>query len=53
MTNSEKDPVCGAMVDPAKSVHEIMSAHEYCFCSDHCRNRFLVNPGRYLYRQKA
>lgn len=50
MANSVKDPVCGMMVDPANARHEMLAQHEYCFCSDECRNRFLVNPGRYLAR---
>ena len=45
-----KDPVCGAMVDPGKSRHEKAGESDYCFCSEECRNRFIVNPGRYLSR---
>jgi len=50
MANSVKDPVCGLMVDPASARHERLAQNEYCFCSDECCNRFLVNPGRYLAR---
>lgn len=48
MPDSVKDPVCGLMVDPAKARHEMLNQRDFCFCSDECRNRFLVNPGRYL-----
>lgn len=44
----EKDPVCGKMVDAASSIHEKVGELEFAFCSDECRNRFIVNPGRYL-----
>ncbi len=47
----EKDPVCGMMVDPSSARHEIIGQHDYSFCSDECRNKFLVNPGRYLARR--
>ena len=48
MADNVKDPVCGMMVDPSKARHELISDHDYCFCSDECRNRFVVNPGRYM-----
>jgi YHS domain-containing protein len=38
------------MVDPTSARHEKISDHEYCFCSEECRNRFIVNPGRYMAR---
>ena len=50
MADTVKDPVCGMMIDPAKARHEVISEHDYCFCSDECRNRFVVNPGRYMAR---
>jgi YHS domain-containing protein len=50
MASFEKDPVCGMMVDPAQARHETLAQQDYCFCSNMCRNRFLVNPGRYLDR---
>ncbi len=43
-----KDPVCGALVDPAHALHEKAGEKEFAFCSEACRNRFIVNPGRYL-----
>jgi YHS domain-containing protein len=43
-----KDPVCGQDVDPTTARHEAWNQSDYCFCSDECRNRFIVNPGRYM-----
>ena len=48
MPDPIQDPVCGATVDPASARHEIWSHEDYCFCSDECRARFIVNPGRYM-----
>ena len=50
MAASEKDPVCGATVDPSTAPHEKLGDHDYCFCGENCRNKFIVNPGRYLSR---
>jgi len=44
----EKDPVCGASVNPSSGVHESVGSNVYTFCSDECRAKFVVNPGRYL-----
>jgi YHS domain-containing protein len=48
MPDLVKDLVCGAMVDPKSARNETMSQTDYCFCSEECRTRFIVNPGRYL-----
>jgi len=48
MPDKEKDPVCGANIDAAKAVHEKTGQGDWYFCSDQCRNRFIVNPGRYV-----
>jgi P-type Cu+ transporter len=43
------DPVCGMMVDPAKSACKI--EHEgnvFYFCSDRCRQKFAADPAHYL-----
>jgi YHS domain-containing protein len=48
MSANVKDPVCGKAVDPDHSRHEIVGQQDYCFCSEECCNRFVVNPGRYL-----
>jgi len=45
-----RDPVCGMSLDAA--ANPIGATHEgvpYSFCSDHCRKRFLLSPGRYLH----
>ena len=39
-----KDPVCGKMVDASSATCQ----GDYCFCSEECRNKFIVNPGRYM-----
>jgi Cu+-exporting ATPase len=44
------DPVCGMMVDPAKSSHR--HSHEqktYHFCSAGCRRKFIADPEKYLH----
>ncbi|RSY00325.1 YHS domain-containing protein, partial [Sphingomonas koreensis] len=44
-----KDPVCGMTVDPAKTLHHAMHAgHEWHFCSDKCRTKFVADPEHYL-----
>ena len=44
-----KDPVCGMTVDPAKTPHHAMHAgHEWYFCSDKCRVKFMADPEHYL-----
>ena len=43
-----KDPVCGALVDPSHAFHETAGDQEFSFCSEECRNKFIVNPGPYL-----
>ena len=48
MATESKDPVCGAAVDPSKALHEKAGEKDFSFCSDECRIRFIVNPGRYL-----
>jgi len=44
-----KDPVCGMTVDPTTAKHH--TVHEgqgYWFCSAGCREKFIVDPDRYL-----
>jgi len=44
-----KDPVCGMMVDPHTTQHKAEHAgRPYYFCSAGCREKFLVEPTRYL-----
>ena len=44
-----KDPVCGMQVEmelaPASAA---VDGQRYWFCSDHCRERFVAEPTRYL-----
>jgi len=45
----ERDPVCGMSVDPTMTSYRAEYAgHRYFFCSGGCRDRFVVNPARYL-----
>lgn len=46
MADTVKDPVCGMNVDPGTSVHE----NDKSFCSEECKNKYIVNPGRYVSR---
>ena len=44
-----KDPVCGMIVDPAKTEHHHrIGDREYHFCSAGCRARFAADPEAYL-----
>ena len=44
-----KDPVCGMIVDPHTAKHRHTHAgRPYYFCSDGCREKFIVDPSRYL-----
>jgi Cu+-exporting ATPase len=44
-----KDPVCGMMVDPAKTPHHAGHAgQEFHFCGAGCRTKFLADPAKYL-----
>ncbi|MGH8212170.1 MAG: heavy metal-binding domain-containing protein, partial [Rhodanobacteraceae bacterium] len=48
-TNSASDPVCGMAVDPASAQHRAEHrGHPYYFCSAGCREKFIVDPRRYL-----
>src|SRR4051812_18495856 len=49
---AEKDPVCGMSVDP-KTVEGGSLKHEgvrYFFCKSRCRERFRLDPARFLGR---
>lgn len=46
---TERDPVCNMMVDPHKTPHKIL--HEgktIYFCAGKCREKFLLEPDKYL-----
>lgn len=43
------DLVCGMKVDPTTTPHHAShSGHEWHFCSDKCRTRFIADPEHYL-----
>jgi P-type Cu+ transporter len=46
------DPVCGMTVDPTPSLRHDHAGKPYFFCSESCRSRFQVNPGRFLGSEK-
>ncbi|MEA2778521.1 MAG: P-type Cu+ transporter [Rhodospirillaceae bacterium] len=44
-----RDPVCGMVVDPARSKHRAEhDANTYHFCSAGCRAKFVADPAKYL-----
>ncbi len=43
------DPVCGMIVDPAKSPHRYQyGRHIYHFCCEKCRSKFAADPEKFL-----
>lgn len=47
MSTTVKDPVCGMEVAPAQ-FETVYEGLHYAFCSEQCRQRFLVNPHLYV-----
>ncbi|MBC7496989.1 MAG: heavy metal translocating P-type ATPase [Sphingomonadaceae bacterium] len=46
---TERDPVCGMMVDPHATAHRAEhDGHPYYFCSAGCRTKFMADPAKYL-----
>jgi Cu+-exporting ATPase len=46
---TERDPVCGMMVDPHETDHRTdHHGHPYHFCSAGCRTKFVAAPDKYL-----
>jgi Cu+-exporting ATPase len=46
---TDRDPVCGMMVDPQTTAHHAAhDGHRYYFCSAGCRTRFIADPAEYL-----
>ena len=46
---TERDPVCGMMVDPHKTNRRAdHDGHHYYFCSAGCRTKFVAAPDKYL-----
>ncbi|MGH9366522.1 MAG: alpha-glucan family phosphorylase, partial [Thermoanaerobaculia bacterium] len=52
MTHLIRDPVCGMMIDPEKSLSAEYHGRTYFFCSDFCRNRFRADPQQALNEPK-
>jgi Cu+-exporting ATPase len=51
---TEKDPVCGMMVDPATAAGSYAyEGHTYYFCNPRCLERFRNDPRAYLDRDAA
>ncbi len=43
------DPVCGMQVDPATTPHHAQhTGVQYHFCSARCREKFTMDPGKYV-----
>ena len=52
--NQVKDPVCGMMIDAHTNLYKARhKGKEYAFCSDICRDSFMLNPSRFLERKTA
>jgi Cu+-exporting ATPase len=46
---TERDPVCGMMVDPQTAIHRLdHEGHPYYFCSAGCQTKFVADPAKYL-----
>jgi Cu+-exporting ATPase len=42
------DPVCGMSIHAGSDTpHATHDGHTVYFCSEHCRDRFLANPGAF------
>src|SRR5262249_52770559 len=49
MAESARDPVCGMIVDPARTPHrEVRAGVAYHFCGARCLERFRAEPERFL-----
>lgn len=47
-TKKATDPVCGMSIDPASAPAQIEHAGQtYHFCSQHCADSFVADPGRF------
>jgi P-type Cu+ transporter len=42
------DPVCGMKVEDSSQYRHQFKNDEYGFCSDHCLQKFINNPGSYI-----
>ncbi|MDE2464091.1 MAG: YHS domain-containing protein, partial [Alphaproteobacteria bacterium] len=51
---TEKDPVCGMQVEPARARHHIThDGQRYYFCSAHCQEKFSADPAKWLTKGDA
>lgn len=46
------DPICGMTVDHAAALRAERDGQTFYFCSDHCRQKFLVTPATARYKEK-
>ena len=42
-----KDPICGMMIDKAKSIKHTHEGADYFFCADACVAKFKADPKKY------
>lgn len=48
-TTAVKDPVCGMEIEPASAAGRTeYKGQMYSFCSTHCKEKFDLNPAKYL-----
>lgn len=45
---TDTDPVCGRVVDPARAKPSVYDGYVYYFCSRNCRERFEADPESYM-----
>lgn len=43
-TNEAIDPICGMTVDTGTALQAERDGETFCFCSEHCREKFLSTP---------
>ncbi|MDX6660456.1 MAG: uncharacterized protein QOJ55_1278 [Solirubrobacteraceae bacterium] len=48
MRRGVTDPVCGMKTDRAKALTAEHAGQTHYFCSEHCRDSFTADPGRYV-----
>src|SRR3546814_15193302 len=45
---TDTDPVCGKVVDPARAKPSVYAGYVYDFCTRNCRERFEADPKSYM-----
>lgn len=48
MSDSLKDPVCGMTIQQQRGITTLFQGHIIHFCSEFCRNKFLLHPEKYF-----